>query len=147
MNKKNKGRKFERIVASLLGQAGWCVHLAQPSIGYNPSSGRYYARPQDIFGADIIAIRDARPIILIQVTSDSSVSRKAKKFWSFPFPWEIIRCYVFQAKKRSGRWRFRVVCVERGGVEEASEYIVEDLLGKVFWENRNLFEAKYEEAT
>lgn len=139
MNKRKKGRKFERHVAELFKKATWCIFLVQAAVGYNPVLKRFFAKPQDVFGADLIAMRDGRPFVFVQITSDKSVRRKVKTFQQYPFPWEISRCYIFQATFRDMRWKYRVFRVFQSYFEPVSEYELEDILGKVFWNYRQLF--------
>lgn len=142
MNKRNKGRMLEKMVAELFRQAGWCVHLVQPALGHNPKAKRFYSRPQDILGADIIAIRLNSPIIFVQVTCDSGIGRKVKKFQEYPFPPEITRRYLFQAKK-SKKWKYRVMRISETGAEPIDVHELEELFGEWLWKNADLFLVGY----
>lgn len=133
MNKKSKGRHHEKVIAELFRQAGWTVHLVQPAIAYNPKTGRYYARPQDIFGADIIAMKKWHMPVFIQVTVDSGIGRKVQNFQKYPFPWPIIGVYIFQAKKLSGKWKYRVIrIISETELQELSREDFVDYFGVEF---------------
>ena len=139
MTKRNRGRWLERMVAALLIEAGWSVHLVQSAVAFNPGKKQYYAKKQDIFGSDILAMKPGRVFLFIQVTADTNIGRKIRTFRSYPFPWDVCRVLIFQAKKRKGRWKFKVGRVEQTGVDWADECLLEDIFGDLFWEKRDLF--------
>lgn len=126
MTKRSKAGRLEKMVASLLTEAGWKIHLVRPW-------------SQDIFGANIIAMKSSHLILFIRVSSDSTIARKIKTFQRHPFPWEFCRVLIFQARKKRSRWTFRVGRVFQSEFEWVTRYFLESLLGEIFFENSYLF--------
>lgn len=137
MNKRAKGRYHEKIIFRLLKEAGWCVHLVQPAMAFDPRTKRYYAMPQDIFGADIIAMKKCHMPVFIQVTADSGIRRKARNFARYPFPRPLVRTFIFQAKKISGMWKYKAIHSAADG--QIEEIRPEDL-GLIFDFSMNVIE-------
>ena len=129
MKKRALGRILEKRIAKMLEENGWVVHIVQPALGFD--GARYFSRSQDIFGADIIAMKKDHTPIFIQVTADSHASRRIQTFQSYPFPWNFVRVFVLQAKKKSNRWQFRPiqVCDEKTW-EEAPAITIRAIFGE-----------------
>jgi len=129
MNKRKLGLWLERKVAKMLEENGWAVHTEKPSFAFDGE--RYFTKPHDIFGADIIAMKNHHTLIFIQVTADSHISRRIRAFQAYPFPWNFVRVFVLQAKKNSNRWQFRpiLVCDEKTW-EEAPAITIRAIFGE-----------------
>jgi len=140
MGKSQLGRRLERQVAQLLKDGGWAVRIVEPAIKYIPAIKRHVARPQDIFGADIVAMRDGSPMLFVQVTADSSIKKRVQEFSQYPFPFPLVIVLLVQAKKRGNKWCFKVGRYHGGDVIEwAGPIFLGEIFGRAFFDNRSRF--------
>jgi len=149
MTKTELGRMLEKRVNGWLKAAGWTTKLVEPKKLFVPDKkkengkGRKRPRPgiwiskdQDIWGADILAIKSEAVSLAIQVTADSSLTDRAEKFAKYPFTnaWNTL---IFQAKKKSGRWLFYVYRTAGKSYYPADMEYVQNLFGDYFFEIEN----------
>ena len=149
MTKTELGRMLEKRVNGWLKAAGWTTKLVEPKKLFVPDKkkengkGRKRPRPgiwiskdQDIWGADILAIKSEAVSLAIQVTADSSLTDRAEKFAKYPFTsaWNTL---IFQAKKKSGRWLFFVYRTAGKSYYPADMEYVQNLFGDYFCEIEN----------
>jgi len=138
MSKKSKGRSLEKIVEGWLKRAGWTTHLVQPKMTFIPQIEKYVSRPQDIFGADILACKASNRLLLVQVTCDSHLQRKLDEFAKYPIPHEFALKLIVQAKKKNSRWNFNLFEVIGNAYVPVSRELIETILGEpLFWELEN----------
>ena len=165
MNKKKKGRKLENIVNAWLIEAGWTTNQAQPKMVYIPNyrylkkekedmlpeekkyqeefGGRWISKPQDIWGADILAIKFDNINLANQVTADSGLGRKAKEFAKYPYNSTWL-CLIFHAEKKSGKWIFSVYEAKDGKYFPICFEKLESIFGKAWPQGKVVTEAKDE---
>jgi hypothetical protein len=151
MNKNKLGRMLENKVNNWLKQAGWKSWLVQPKMIYVPNykyskklkekmlpdekkyqkefDGHWISKPQDIWGADILAIKVNNINLAIQVTADSGLGRKAKEFSEYPYN-QTWLCLIFHAKKKSGKWVFFVYEARDGKYFPVCPEKLESIFGK-----------------
>ena len=135
MSKKSKGRSLEKLVEGWLKRAGWTTHLVQPKMTFIPQIGKYVSRPQDIFGADILACKAANRLLLVQVTCDSHLQRKIDEFAKYPISHEFALKLIVQAKKKKSRWVFFLYEAIGESFAPLSRELIESILGQpLFWE-------------
>ena len=167
MNKKELGRSLEKKVRGLLVDAGWKAWLVQPKMIYIPNykypkklkekmlaeekkyqkelGGRWISKPQDIWGADILAIKAGHVNLAIQVTADSGLGRKAKEFAKYPYNSTWL-CLIFHAEKKSGKWIFSVYEAKDGKYFPICFEKLESIFGKAWPQGKVVTEAKKDEA-
>lgn len=153
MTKTELGRTLEKKVNGWLKAAGWTTKLVEPKKVFIPDkkkkqrddldpgykrakkarAGTWISKDQDIWGADILAIKKESVSLAIQVTADSSLTDRAQKFAKYPFTdaWNTL---IFQAKKKSGRWVFYVYRTIEKIYYPADREYVQNLFGDYFWE-------------
>ena len=161
MNKKELGRSLEKKVRGLLVDAGWTTWLVLPKMVYVPPKiadtpnnqafkkkiipGRWISKPQDIWGADILAIKAGHVNLAIQVTADSGLGRKAKEFAKYPYNSTWL-CLIFHAEKKSGKWIFSVYEAKDGKYFPICFEKLESIFGKAWPQGKVVTEAKKDEA-
>jgi len=132
-----RGRAFEFWVRDLLIEKGYHVHVCGRKARFI-APGKMITEGDDIFGADIIAMRWDQPVIFIQATSDSSVKKRLDAFLSFNFPLIITRCELWQ-KREDGRVQVKVVIGDRfvdWGYWKNREFVKEFKDGaETYWNN------------
>jgi len=155
MNKNKLGRMLENKVKDWLKRAGWTTKQSQPKMVYIQNyryprnirhamlpdekkyqkrfDGRWISKEQDIWGADILAIKVDNLNLAIQVTADSGLGRKAQEFAKYPYNSTWL-CLIFQAKKKSGKWVFFVYEAKDGKYFPVCPEKLESIFGKS-WEN------------
>lgn len=135
MSKKSKGRSLEKLVEGWLKRAGWTTHLVQPKMTFIPQIGKYVSRPQDIFGADILACKAANRLLLVQVTCDSHLQRKLDEFARYPIPHEFALKLIVQAKKKKSKWNFFIFEVIGKSYVPVSRELIKSIYSEpLFWE-------------
>jgi len=155
MNKTELGRTLEKKVNGWLKAAGWITKLVEPKKIFIPFkkekgdhidpgnkkkkkslAGIWISKDQDIWGADILAIKKESVSLAIQVTADTSLTDRAEKFAKYPFTsaWNTL---IFQAKKKSGRWLFYVYRTAGKSYYPADMEYVQNLFGDYFFEIEN----------
>ena len=152
MNKIELGRTLEKKVNGWLKAAGWTTKLAEPKKIFIPVkkekgdhidpgnkkkkkslAGIWISKDQDIWGADILAIKKESVNLAIQVTADSALTSRAEEFAKYPYN-ETWHTLIFQAKKKAGRWVFYVFqTFEKSYIPSTRDY-VQNLFGDYFWE-------------
>lgn len=84
MNKRSKGRAFETWARDYLRARGWSVHLCgRKAIMLGP--GKMVTKGDDIFGADLVAVKPGEPTLLVQTTYDSSLKKRLEEFGKHGF--------------------------------------------------------------
>lgn len=79
MNTRSKGRAFETWGRDYLRERGWSVHLCgRKAVMLGP--GRMVTKGDDIFGADLVAVKPGEPTLLVQLTWDSSLKKRLEEF-------------------------------------------------------------------
>jgi len=162
MNKIELGRTLEKKVNGWLKAAGWTTKLVEPKKVFIPDkkeknnpldpgnrkkkkarAGFWISKDQDIWGADILAIKVDNLNLAIQVTADSGLGRKAQEFAKYPYNSTWL-CLIFQAKKKSGKWVFLVYEARDGEYFPVCPEKLESIFGKAWPKEKVITEAKDE---
>ena len=78
------GRAFEYWVRDFLRARGWAVHLAGRRAAY--IHGKIITKGDDIFGADLVAMKPGEPVLFVQASLDGGIAKRAEevKRWAWP---------------------------------------------------------------
>ncbi len=97
---RQKGTQFQNWCAQWLKEQGWTVR-SQMSTSRMIKTSRgtiWVSGKQDIFGADILAIKtDAKPMF-IQATLHTAVQKRLDEFLKYPWPLEHVVVQVWQKR-------------------------------------------------
>lgn len=119
MNKRGKGRAFETWCRDYLRERGWSVHLCgRKAIMLGP--GKMVTTGNDIFGADLVAIKLGELTLFVQATCDSSVKKRLEEFGRYGFEPAHQRVELWQ-KKPGGEVVVHVL--QNGGLVETGRII------------------------
>lgn len=113
-SKRKKGLALQRKAKAILEKEGFLVHNEVP-IAYpikTPRGTFYISKRNDIFGAiDLIAIKKDSKVRFIQVTADTSISRKLDELKTIPYPKEhaTLELWVWRTYKNKRKNKFDVI--------------------------------------
>lgn len=105
INRRAKGRDFERWVRDWLERQGWSVHLCGRKIARMYSSaGKSFVitKGDDIFGADLVAVKLGFPVLFIQATTDYNKRKRLEEFKKYNYDLEHAWVQVWQKAKSKG---------------------------------------------
>jgi len=84
MNTRTKGRAFEKWCKKYLEDQGWSVHLCG-RIAMFLGPGKVITKGDDIFGADLVAVKHGYSVAFIQCTLDKHISKRKEEFAKYRF--------------------------------------------------------------
>jgi len=94
-SKRASGLAFQRWIKAWLEEKGWFVHNQTPAGRMIVIKGKkiFISQRNDIFGCDLICLKEERKLLFIQATLDSNLKRKIdelKKYFSVKkYPYEV----------------------------------------------------------
>jgi hypothetical protein len=84
MNTRTKGRAFEKWCKKYLEDQGWSVHLCG-RIAMFLGPGKVITKGDDIFGADLVAVRPNCHVRFVQCTLDKHIQKRKEEFDKYGF--------------------------------------------------------------
>lgn len=102
VNRRTKGREFERWVRDWLEAQGWSVHLCGRKIArmFNQAGKSFViTKGDDIFGADLVAVKLGFPVLFVQATTDYNKRKRLEEFKKYNYDLEHAWVQVWQKSK------------------------------------------------
>ena len=115
MNTRTKGRAFEKWCKKYLEDQGWSVHLCG-RIAMFLGPGKVITKGDDIFGADLVAVKHGYSVAFIQCTLDKHTTKRAEEFDKYGF--DMLTCNVRLWQKNGKEVVVYRYCGKGMGLEE-----------------------------
>jgi hypothetical protein len=95
MTARQKGLAFQRWIKSWLEERDWIVHNQTPMGRMIKIKAKriFISQRNDIFGCDLLALKEANRLLFIQATLDSNIKRKVEELQKYfqvkKYPFEL----------------------------------------------------------